>query len=78
MFLSLFYVPILIKGSAAVHHFPCLHRQDWLFVSVGWKYSCVALQPVVNFNRGDVPQKVNHCTAFNDRYYVFLIFSVNK
>ena len=32
---------------------------------------------MVNFN-GDVPQKVNHCTAFNDRYYVFLTFSVNK
>ena len=35
-----------------VHHFPCLHRQDWLFVRVRWKYSCVSLQPTFNFNRG--------------------------
>ena len=69
-------IPV-IEGSAVVHHFPCFRRQGWLFVRVGWKYSCVSLQPIVNFNR-DVPQKVNHCTAFNDRYNVFFIFSVNK
>ena len=28
---------------------------------------------MVNFNGGDVPQKVNHCTAFNDRYYVYSV-----
>ena len=33
---------------------------------------------MVNFNGGDVPQKVNHCTAFNDSYYVFSTFSANK
>ena len=62
-------IPV-IQGSALVHRFPYLHRQNWIFVRVKWKYSCVSLQPMVNFN-GDVPQKVNHCTDFNDRYYVF-------
>ena len=33
---------------------------------------------MVNFNGGDVPQKVNDYTAFSDRYYVFLISSSNK
>ena len=33
---------------------------------------------MVNFNGGDVPQMVNHCTAFNDRYYVFLVFNAKK
>ena len=60
-------IPV-IKGSVVVHRVPCLHRQDGQFVTVRRKYSYVSLQPIVNFKGGDVPQKVKHCTAFNDRY----------
>ena len=62
------------EGRAVVHEFPCLHRQDRLFIKVNGKYSCVSLQPMDNSNGGVVPQKVNHCTAFNDRYYVFFSY----
>ena len=40
--------------------------------------SSVSLQAIVNSNGGDVPQMVNHCIAFNDRYYVFLVFNTKK
>ena len=42
------------------------------------KSSCVSLQPIVNLVDGDVPPIVNHCTALNDRYYVFLVFIAEK
>ena len=40
--------------------------------------SCVSLQSMVNSNGGDVPQMVNHCTAYNDRYYIFLVFNARR
>ena len=42
------------------------------------KSSCVSLQLMVNSNGGDIPQMVNHCTAFNERYYVYLVFNAKK
>ena len=33
---------------------------------------------MVNSNGEDVAQMVNHCTAYNDSYYLFLIFTVEK
>ena len=33
---------------------------------------------MANPNDIDVPQMVNHCTAFHDRYYVFLVFIAEK
>ena len=29
---------------------------------------------MVNPDGGDVPQKVNHCTAFKDRYIMFIYY----
>ena len=41
--------------------------------------SCVSLQPMVNSSGADVPQMLNHCTAFNDRYVLFFLdFNVKK
>ena len=34
--------------------------------------------PMVISNGGDVPQMLSHCTAFNDRYYVFLVLNAKK
>ena len=39
---------------------------------------CETSLPIVKLHGGNVPPIVNHCTAFNDRYYVFLVFIVEK
>ena len=33
---------------------------------------------MVNSKGGDVPQMMNHSTALNDSYYVFLVFNAKK
>ena len=71
-----------LKVSKLIHKFYFLalktKKKHKLFVRVRRKYTCVSLQPMVNFNGGDVPQMVNHCTVFSDTYYVFLVFKAKK
>ena len=38
------------------------------------KGSCISLQLMVNSDCGEVPQMVNHCTAFNERYRFLISF----
>ena len=42
--------------------------------AVQWFTICGTSPPIVNLHGGDVPPIVNHCTAFNDRYKMFLYF----
>ena len=71
-------IPIT-ECSAVVHHLPWLHRTVRIDYLLEWdERSYVSLQSMVNSNGVDVPQRVNHCTAFNDRYYVFLVYNAKK
>ena len=65
------------EGSAVVHQFTWLHSQIDYLLEWG-ENSCISLQSIANCNGGDVPHIVNHCTAFNDSYYVFLVLNAEK
>ena len=65
----------------AVQWFTIIRTSTSLGLAIGRseiKSSCVSLQPIVNLDGGDVPPILNHCTAFNDRYYVFIVFIDEK
>ena len=71
--LMIFWFTSRKKAVMGLHPKTSIHLENyrhWPFVRVRQKYSCVSLRLMVKFNGGEVPQKVNHCTAFNDTFFI--------
>ena len=67
-----------MEGIAVVHHWRNVstNRVDYW---VEWDSTTfISLLPMANRGNEDVPQVVNHYTAFHDRYYIFLVFIDEK